>query len=217
MSWTPNTDFSEDLRIPLDMYETGDDYGLNRRSIRPGNTPLDTIECDDEIDDIPPDAMAELQLEAYRRKLGFPKKTEKNRWPDATTEDDASVDMEISKIIRNSGSDREPKANPLNSKTTSKTAIPLDKYTVGGVRNLFLTDDHFKFENVYFHSEKEEETVKGNAEDAERDKEIGDCEAPTATDTAQRTKHQFKEPTMGVAGEKYVTPTQLYAMKAQNR
>ncbi|XP_037046150.1 uncharacterized protein LOC119081373 [Bradysia coprophila] len=209
MSWCPDSDRSDDLRTSWDMYEESDNnYGLNKLKIRPGKTPLDAAEYDDEVEDMPPDAMAELRLEAYRRKLGFPKKTEKSRWPDDATVDDSSVDLEICKIIRNTGSDREPRKNPLNSKTTSKTAIPLDKFPVAGVKDLYLTPDHFKFGNVYFHSKsepkKEEVHVQLVKENDDYDR----------TNTAERKT--FREPRRGVSGEQYVSPRQSYLMKARH-
>ncbi|KAG4075582.1 hypothetical protein HA402_003407 [Bradysia odoriphaga] len=209
MSWCPNTDLSDDLRISLDMYEDLDNYGLNKWSIRPGKAPLDAAEYDDddEVDSTPPDAIEELQFEAYRRKLGCPNKTKQSRWPDDVTEDDSSVDLEICKLIRNTGSYREPRHNPLNSTTTSKTAIALDKYPVAGVKGLYLTSDHFKFGNVYFHSKPEPKK-----EGEEPAKENGDYTAPT-TEPAQ--SQAFKEPKSVVSEDQYVSPAQLYAMKAR--
>lgn len=212
MNWAPVEDNTDGLRITMEMYEEQDNYGTNRRSIRPGKTPLNVFDQDDnEPDDMPPDALAELRFESYRRKLGFPKKTEKSRWDDDPAEHDSSVDAEIVKIMRNSGIDREPVKNPLNSRTTSKTAIKVDKYPVAGVKGVYLTPDHFKFENVYFASkpEKDEEPVK----------EKGDC-ATSNTKVEKSSESMahlktFKEPKLGVPGEKYVSPAQLYAMKAR--
>ncbi|XP_037027011.1 uncharacterized protein LOC119067864 [Bradysia coprophila] len=208
MSWCPNTDLSDDLRTSLDVYEDLDNYGLSKWSIRPGKAPLDPAEYgdDDEVHNTPPDAMEEIKFEAYRRKLVSPKKTKQRRWPDDATEDD-SVELEICKLIRNTGSDREPRHNPLNSSTTSKTAIALDKYPVAGVNGLYLTSDHFKFNNVYFHSKPEPKK-----EGEEPVKENGDCIGPT-TKTAQ--SNELKEPKHVVSEDLYVSPAQLYAMKAR--
>ncbi|KAG4077069.1 hypothetical protein HA402_016056 [Bradysia odoriphaga] len=206
MSWCPKSDLSNDVRTSWDMYEESENYGLNKLKIRPGKAPLDAAEFDDEGEDMPPDAMAELKLEAYRRKLGFPKKTEKSRWPDDATIDDSTVELEISKVIRNTGSDREPRNNPLNSRTTSKTAIPLEKFPVAGVKDLYLTPDHFKFNNVFFHSKSEPKK-----EEVQPVKENYDYDG---TNTAERKT--FREPTFGVPGERYVSPRQSYVMKARH-
>ncbi len=220
--WTPNidTDESNDLKISFDQYERQNNYGLT--SLRPGKVPLDVDEevYNDQIDlsTVRPDVRAELELESYRRKLGFPVKTERRQWPKDEVEEGDQLDREISRIIRKSGMEKEPANYRLNSKTTAKTALKLDKLPVAGVKNLFLSPDHFKFENPYVKSKPE--PVKAKNEDSvgsiqQSSSEFDSSSADDGDQRPTRLSNSFKEMKIGPPGAEYVTPAQLYAIKGR--
>lgn len=212
MSWSPNFEenvcHSNGLRPTFEQYDQQENYGL--KTLRPKNVTLDVDEdvYDSDVSMLRSDVRAELELESYRRKFGVTrKKTERKQW-DEQRDDSEDVEYEISKVMRTAGLEPEP---PLNyrpsSKTTSRSAISIDKLPVAGVKNLFLEPDHFKFENPYVLT-KPTPTSKNADKSAER--KINNSSSVGVT-----YPKSYDEPRIGVAGEGYVTPAQLYVMKAR--
>lgn len=222
MTWEPNFEENECASSGLQTfyhYDQQENYGAT--SLRRKNATLDVDEdaYDDQIDvsTLTIDARAALEFDAYRRKLGY-KKPETRQW-DENRENSEDVEYEIAKAIRNAGVEPEPSLNYRpSSKTTSRSAIPTDKLPVPGVKNLFLSRDHFKFENPYFISKPNENKSDVDKEVTKKEVEV---ESPSTRETKSKlnspstTRRSSKEPTIGVAGEQYVSPAQLYALKAR--
>lgn len=222
-SWEPT--FEDDLSTPnglttFEHYSQQEDYGL--RIVRPRHVALDVDEevYDNQTDttNLSVDARAQLELQAYYRKLGNPKKkSEIKKWNGQQEDGDES---EISEVIRVSGLEREPPSNYRpNSKTTFKTAISLDKIPVSGVKGLYLSEDHFKFQNPYVRTPLK---PKPSVEETEKSGSGGSEISTTSTSASSHTNEEcslyrksFKESNVGVAGEQYVSPAQLYAIKAR--
>lgn len=223
MNWAPN--FEEDVSLSnavtptFEQYEQQDNYGLT--TLRPTNCTLklDETVYDDEI--LQTDARAELELAAFLRKIGCPQqKTELRKWVDEE-EDVGDDDIEILKVIRSAG--QEPEPSPYyrpKMKSTSRTAIQTDKLPVCGIKNMYVTPDYFKLKNPYFTTpvQVEPSGEKERKSDDNISKEIDS--GSTSAESGQREKvtkyrQPYKDPTIGVAGEQYVSPAALYALKAR--
>lgn len=214
MSWSPNFEenvcLSNGLRPTFEQYDQQENYGLT--TLRPKNVTLDVDEdvYDSDVSMLRTDVRADLELESYRRKFGVTrKKTERKQWDEQRDDtDDGDVEYEISKVMRTAGLEPEPPLNYRpNSKTTSKAAISIDKLPVAGVKNLYLDSDHFKFENPYVRT-KPNPTIKNADKSAE-------AKINNSSSVGTTYRKSYDEPRIGVAGEKYVTPAQLYVMKAR--
>lgn len=223
MNWSPNFEdnisFSNDLRPTFEQYEQQDNYGLT--TLRPKNCTLDLDETvyDDEI--LQTDARAELELAAFRRKIGYPpQKRELRKWDDQE-DDNETDDIEILKVIRSGGQEPEPSPSyRLNMKTTSTTAIISDEMPVCGVKNLYLTRENFKFKNPYVTTpvqvEPSSEKERKSDDNIRKEKDSGSMGAASGQrEKVTKNRHSYKDPTIGVAGEQYVSPAALYALKAR--
>jgi len=222
MSWSPNLEenlsLANGLRPTFEQYDQQENYGLT--TLRPKNAILkvneDVYDCESDVSSINPDVRAVIEMDAYRRKFGPNRKTENRKWHEQQDEEDVEVEYEIANVIKSTGIEREPPSNyRLNSKKTHKAAIPIDKLPVAGRKNVFLPTDHFKFENPYFLSkpnlEAAVEKVEPSVDDNQSSRQIES--SGVRSDTMHRKF--FEEPAIGVAGEEYVSPTQLYLLKAR--
>lgn len=222
MSWSPVSETSLEevngFKSTFEQFSQQDNYGLT--TLRPKNVKLDVDEDlydqQTDVSMLSVDAKAELELKSYRRKLGYPCKKNGTRKWQGQDEDTEGVESEIASMLRLSGLEREPPPDYRpNSKTTSRTSIPLDKIPVAGVKDLFLTPDHFKFENPYVRTKP---TPKPSVIEEDKNGNLGNNtnlgSVSTSSSDDGPTKI-YKELSIGVAGAQYVTPAQLYAMKAR--
>lgn len=161
MMWSPNLEedicLSNGLRPTFEQYAQQNSYGLARFKPKTVNSNLHLIRRD--APSFIADARAELKQTSNRKKLGYPNKnTGSRKWHEHQEE---IVDLEITNILRSAGLEREPSLyyRP-SSKTTFKSAIPIDKFPVVGVKNLHLSPDHFKFRYPYFKNKESSEWNK---------------------------------------------------------
>lgn len=218
MSWAPFETSLEDLdgiKPNFEQYAQQDDYGL--KTLRPKNVQLtvdeDLYDQQTDTSKLSVDARAELEMDAYRRKLGNPRKRNvTGKWEE---QEEDTVESEISNMLRQTGLDHEPPSNfRPSSKTTSRSAIQIDRIPVPGVSNLFLNPDHFKFPSPYVNQPTKKPTIPEKQMEIGIEKTDLECGPSTTSDSSSSNK-QNTEPTPSVAGEKYNSPRQLYRFKSR--
>lgn len=158
MSWSPNLNF-EDLDDTIESERYGQLQDINSTtSLRPKAVTLELVDeehagwFEHRMDAKKINSVAVDHLRYYCKKFGV-KIPKARQWVEGQKKAEAE-DFEITKLIREIGIEREPSSNYRpNSTTTSRSAIPMDKLPVIGVKNRFLSRDYFAFKNPYFKAE----------------------------------------------------------------
>lgn len=214
MDWSPNFEEDIDLEPIFEQYEQQDEqYNCALVTLRPKHCALEVDTTD--FEDTKTCDRSEL-VKAICRKLGPEKKKELRKWDDQ--QDEIGVeDIEISKIITSVGQGPEPSTyyRPRTA-TTSRTAILSDELPVPGVKDVHVTREHFKFKNPYVVTPVQVEPISEKEHKCDNSINTSRTELGSASAGAgcERTR-SYEDPTMGVAGEEYVSPVRSFALRAR--